>query len=137
VSTTALKASRSRNRWLYGASVLAVIALGLASRRYAVYLPSFLAKNAGDALWATMVFLGLGLLRPRASTATLALIALAISYVDEISQLYHAPWIDAIRHTTLGGLVLGFAFHWSDMACYTVGVALGVALECLLSTPRK
>ncbi len=40
----------------------------------------------------------------------------------ELSQLYHAPWIDSIRQTTLGGLILGFGFLWSDLACYALGV---------------
>ena len=41
------------------------------------------------------------------------------------------PWIDSIRHTTLGGLVLGFGFLWSDLACYAAGVGLGVTIEML------
>ena len=48
-----------------------------------------------------------------------------------MSQLYHAPWIDSIRHTTLGGLILGYGFLWSDLACYAVGVGLGVVIEII------
>ena len=44
-----------------------------------------------------------------------------LSIAVELSQLYHAPWIDSIRQTTLGGLILGFGFLWSDLACYAVG----------------
>src|ERR1017187_341105 len=47
---------------------------------------------------------------PRASTRTIAILAMSFSVAVEISQLYHAPWIDSIRHTNLGGLVLGFGF---------------------------
>ena len=43
--------------------------------------------------------------------------------------MYHAPWIDSIRSTTLGGLVLGFDFVWSDLACYAVGVMMGMLVE--------
>ena len=43
--------------------------------------------------------------------------------------MYHAPWIDSIRRTTPGGLVLGFDFVWSDLACYAVGVGLGILIE--------
>lgn len=42
-------------------------------------------------------------------------------YGIELSQLYHALWIDAIRNTTLGGLIIGFGFLWSDLVCYTIG----------------
>ena len=66
---------------------------------------------------------------PEQSTRTVAFLAMAFSIAIELSQLYHAPWIDSIRQTTLGGLILGFGFLWSDLACYAVGVGLGVLLE--------
>ncbi|MDO4536447.1 MAG: DUF2809 domain-containing protein, partial [Clostridium perfringens] len=53
------------------------------------------------------------------------------------SQIYHAPWIDSIRNTTLGGLVLGFGFLWSDILCYTIGIAIGVALDVIISIRLK
>jgi hypothetical protein len=53
----------------------------------------------------------------------------ALAFLVEISQLYHAPWIDAIRQTTLGGLVLGFGFLRTDLVCYSVGVMIGVIAD--------
>jgi hypothetical protein len=120
-----------RNRLLYFAGVLLVIASGLASRRYASALPSFIARYAGDTLWAVMVFGIIGLIAARWSTARVAAVTLLVSYGVEISQLNHAAWIDSIRNTRLGGLVLGYGFLWSDIVCYTVGVALCVGLERL------
>ena len=58
-----------------------------------------------------------------------AILAMSLSVAAEVGQLYHAPWIDSIRRTTLGGLILGFDFVWSDLACYAAGVGLGVAVE--------
>ena len=106
-----------------------VVALGLGSRRHGWALPRFVAVYAGDTLWATAAYLGLGLIRPRAPAWKLAVVALAISSLVEVSQFYHAPWIDAVRRTTLGGLILGFDFVWSDLACYAAGVALGLLIE--------
>jgi hypothetical protein len=56
---------------------------------------------------------------------------MTLSVGVELSQLYHAPWIDSIRQTTLGGLILGFGFLWTDLACYAFGVGLGVLLELI------
>ncbi len=58
-----------------------------------------------------------------------ASISLALAFLVEISQLYHAPWIDSIRQTTLGGLVLGFGFLWTDLVCYSVGIGTGALTE--------
>ena len=103
--------------------------LGIGSRHYRQVLPGFVAVYAGDTLWALVAFLGIGLILPRASTLTIALLAMSFSIAIEISQLYHAPWIDSIRQTTLGGLILGFGYLWSDLVCYALGVGLGVALD--------
>jgi hypothetical protein len=112
---------------------LALIALaallGIGSRRFGHSLPGFVATYVGDTLWALVAFLGIGLILPRVSTWRVAALAMSFSAMIEVSQLYHAPWIDSIRHTTLGGLVLGFGFLWSDLACYVVGVGLGVMIE--------
>jgi hypothetical protein len=115
---------------------LAVV-LGLGSRRFGHSLPGFVAAYAGDTLCALVAFLFIGLVMPRASTSRVALLALSFSAVTEVSHLYHAPWIDSIRHTTPGGLILGFGFLWSDLACYTVGVGLGVLGEGISGIARK
>lgn len=114
--------------WL-GAGLVAVIVLGLASRRFPILFPALLGKYPGDALWTVMVFLGWGLLRPRASTLHLATLALATSCLVELSQLYQAPWINALRNTTPGHLVLGAAFSWFDIAAYAVGAVMGALVD--------
>ena len=119
----------NRSRIHYAVASLVAIALGLGSRKYREILPGFLADYAGDTLWALVVFLGWGVLFPRSATASNAAGAGLFAAAIEFSQLYHAPWIDAIRHTTLGGLVLGFDFLWSDLLCYAAGIALGAAGE--------
>lgn len=119
----------ARSRLLCAGALAAVIAAGLGSRVFGRHLPWPIATYAGDTLYATMAFVGLALLVPRASTARLVLAALAWSVSVEITQLYHAPWIDAIRRTLPGALVLGHGFLWSDLACYVVGVAVGAAID--------
>jgi hypothetical protein len=109
------------------------VALGLGSRRYAGHLPGFVAAYAGDTLWAFVAYLAIGLVLPGASTWRVALLAMSFSAVIEVSQLYQAPWIDAIRRTTLGGLALGCGFLWSDLACYAAGVGLGALIEAILT----
>ncbi len=116
--------------------LVATIALGLASRRFPEWQPAFVARYAGDTLWAAMVFWGLTLAWPHTTAWRRGLVALGVAFAVEASQLYHAPWLDAIRHTRLGALALGQGFLWSDLACYTVGVALAVALEAVLLRQR-
>lgn len=121
----------SRSRLLLFLGCIAVIVLGMASRKFPFLFPAVLGKYPGDALWALMVFIGLAFIRPRASTARLSILAFAVSCADEFSQLYQASWINAIRHTTIGHLVLGSTFSWIDMGAYAVGVLIGAILDIL------
>jgi len=84
-----------------------------------------------------MAFLVFGFVFSSWSTARVSAAALALSYADEVSQIYHAPWIDSARFTWLGGLILGFGFLWSDILCYTIGVILAAVLELSALTLLK
>ena len=103
--------------------------VGLASRRYRNHLPSFVGEFGGDTLWALMLFLLVSFVLARSSLIQRFGISLAIASAIEVSQLNHATWIDGIRNTRLGGLVLGFGFLWTDLVCYAVGIATGALLE--------
>ncbi|MGE7871026.1 DUF2809 domain-containing protein [Bacillus paramycoides] len=121
-----------RNRILYAIFTIIVIVLGLSSRKFAYALPDILNAYLGDALWALMIFTGFGFLFPKIETKKLAIISLIFCYGIEISQLYHAEWIDSIRATTLGRLVLGYGFLWSDLVAYTIGIGVGMLCEFML-----
>jgi hypothetical protein len=106
-----------------------VMAAGLLWRSPWVPLPVFARKYGGDALWALLAFVGIGFLAPRQSTVRTALAALVFAWAIEFSQLYHAPWIDAVRATRLGGLILGSTFNAPDLLAYAVGIAVGAWVE--------
>ena len=116
-----------RNRIYQSGYVILTVTLGLFSR--SGYLPDFLYGYLGDALYALMFFFIIGFVFPKFSTIKVALIALSFCFAIEISQFYHAEWIDTIRQTRIGGLVLGFGFLWSDLLSYTFGVITGALLE--------
>lgn len=118
-----------RNRWTYLVMVGVTIMLGLSSRQFSGYLPKAINLYLGDALWALMVFFIFCFIFRSKGTGWLAAVALLFAFGIEISQLYHAPWIDAIRQTRLGGLVLGYGFLWRDLVAYTIGSAVGAVID--------
>ena len=110
--------------------LILTIALGLASR-YFIDIPLFV----GDVLWATMVYFIVRFLLVNKSVRLVAAVSLLFSYAIEFGQLYKAPWIDNIRPTLFGRLVLGSTFNWSDLLSYTVGVGIGILIEVYLVKP--
>ena len=121
-----------RNRILYLILTINTKILGLLSRKVQG-LPQIISSYSGDALWALMVFFLFSFLFNKKSTIFILVISIIFSYGIEISQLYHAPWIDSIRATTLGGLILGFGFLWSDLICYTVGIVIGAIIDKIIN----
>jgi glycopeptide antibiotics resistance protein len=116
-------------RILYSITVIGLIFLGLASRKYSQSLPLFIANNAGDAIWAMMVYFGFRFLIPRKRKLNALLLSLLSSFAIEFSQLYQAVWINQIRATTLGALILGKGFLLVDLLRYTVGILIAFVLD--------
>lgn len=126
-----------RNRLLQAFMIIIIIILGLCSRKMASSISDFLNAYLGDALWALMVFIGVGFVFRKTKTKTIALIGISFCYLIELSQLYQANWINEIRRTTLGGLVLGYGFLWSDLVAYFIGISVGAAIEILWIVIQK
>lgn len=120
-----------RSRVLYCIFIVITMILGLLSRKIS-YLPYVIKAYSGDVLWALMIFFIVAFIFNEKKSVIVSIIALGFSYVIEFSQLYHSQWIDSIRSTILGGLILGFGFLWSDILCYTIGVLSGICIEKLI-----
>lgn len=117
--------------WLSQAvKLLLVLGAGLLWRSRYLPLSPFLSKYGGDALWALAVFLGAGLCFRYATTWRITLIALGFAWGIEFSQIYHAPWLDQLRSSLPGRLVLGSTFNVPDLLAYVLGIAVGAAAEC-------
>ena len=118
-----------RNRLIYGTMIALVILAGLMSRTIDGHLPNWVNAVLGDALWAVMIYLMTAFLLKNWHVWKVAIVSLGFCYAIELSQLYQADWILALRSTTLGGLMLGHAFLWSDILAYTIGVCLAAICE--------
>ncbi|MGL5560385.1 MULTISPECIES: ribosomal maturation YjgA family protein [Paraclostridium] len=110
--------------------------MGLLSRKYMNIFPKAIAPFVGDMLWAMMVYFGLRFLIPKLKLTKTLILAIVFSFSIEISQLYQADWINNIRATTLGGLVLGHGFLFEDLISYSLGIVMGCLLDYFLCDKR-
>lgn len=129
--------TRCRKRGWYLLAIAATIATGLASRRFPAVLPAFLGKYPGDALWALMVFWGLGAVFTKASSLQVGLGTLGFSFAIETLKLWQTPWLLSLRHTALGHLVFGQVFSWPNLGAYTAGMLMGLVAEGFTPSRRK
>jgi hypothetical protein len=108
--------------------VLVFICLGLTSRMTNAF-PSEITVHLGDVFWASMVFFLFRLLLQHRSILITALFSVMFSFGIEISQLYQSDWINSIRNTLIGGLILGRGFMWIDLLRYSLGILIGIVID--------
>ena len=113
-----------------------IMIIGLLSRKYMNIFPKAIAPFIGDILWAMMVYFGLRFVIPKLKLVKTLTLAIIFSFSIEISQLYQAYWINNIRDTTLGGLILGHGFLFEDLISYSLGIVIGFLLDYFLYGKR-
>lgn len=101
----------------YTSAVIALIALGLLSRRI-----NGIPDVCGDALWAMMVFCCWRIVLVLRPLKIVAVVALITSYLVEFSQILSFDWLVRLRSTFLGHMLLGQGFLWIDLLAYTIGI---------------
>ncbi len=110
---------------------LITILAGLFSRSEFIELPRVIDDYIGDVLWGSMVFWMFIIIFYRKKIIVGLIYALLFSFAIELSQLYHAQWIDALRKIKVFGLILGYGFLYSDLICYSVGILLAYYFESI------
>jgi len=103
--------------------------IGIASRRFAVILPDFIADYAGDTVWAFAAYYLIRFFIPSIKIKLNAIIAYIFSIMIELSQLIHYHWLNRVRSSFVGGLMLGFGFVWTDLICYAAGIIVAVLTD--------
>ncbi len=123
-------APQVRPPWIWRPlAILLIVALGLATRKAPGLFPDVLVIYGGDTLYATLWVQLFAFFARSWSIRVVSLAALATCWTIEASQALHLDWLDVLRATTPGALVLGRGFLWSDLVCYVVGVIIGAGME--------
>lgn len=113
-----------------------LIWIALATRRHAEWFHPVIAKYGGDVIWAGAFLFLLRIIFIKASIWKVAVWCYLLSVLDEVSQLIHNPLFDTIRSTTIGRLMFGVGFVWSDLICYAAGTFLAwVTITLIESYP--
>jgi hypothetical protein len=118
--------------------LLLVAAFGLGAKLY----PGpgrWWVNNWGPASVAYVVFfmlLAAELAPRRSAAAPIAAAVLVATCALEFLQLWHPPWLTALRSPFVGASLLGTSFSWWDFPAYVVGALLGWALLQWLTAPN-
>lgn len=113
-----------QKRFFYFILVILTIIIGLLSRLIEV-IPLWV----GDALYAVMMFFIVRFIFPLKTSHFIFIVSLCFCFLIEFSQMYQADWINKLRATWPGHMILGQGFLWSDLVAYTLGVAMRLIVD--------
>ena len=119
-----------RTRWITLLLLVVVTLLGLGFRAYRGPLQN-VVNHYGPAsvCYAVFFILLIFFLFPRpAAILPIAIGVLVWTCLVEFSQLWHPPWLESIRATVAGRLLLGNSFSWWDFPAYPLGCFVGWSL---------
>lgn len=83
--------------------------------------------RSGGAAYVLFWTLAVAVLKPRISAWRLAASVFLATCALEFLQAWHPGWLEAIRRTLPGRLILGTTFDWFDFPPYAVGAVLAWA----------
>ncbi len=121
-----------KSRFVYILVTLLTIPFGLLVRSKKEWFPDVFNLYAGDALYAFMMYYAVCVIFIKKNIRIRAVTALLICYIIELSQIYQSEWINTIRQTVLGKLILGSGFLYSDLLAYFIGIAAAAIVDYLL-----
>ena len=113
-----------------------IVVFGLFTRSGSPLIPKLIVIYGGDVLWATLIYLLLCIVFSAWRPLKLAVYALIFAFAVEFSQLYRADWINALRDTRIGALVLGRGFLTSDLVCYTICIVIPMLLDLKMRSEK-
>ena len=117
---------RSRLRLLTILSLLIITPIGFLSKAYYGFAHEWVNDFGGDILYEVFWCLVVFLLIPRWNTVIQApWWVFGVTCILEFLQLWKHPYLQAIRATLLGRMLLGTTFVWWDFPHYAVGCLIG------------
>ena len=114
-------------------ALIILVPLGLATKVYEGPAASIVRGSAGGAIYVVFWSLFLMFFRPSLSPIRVVVAVTIATCGIELLQLWHPPFLEALRRTIVGKLLLGTTFAWQDFPAYFVGGVLAGLLASVLT----
>lgn len=113
------------------AAVAVLFAVGVPSKWYEGPGERYVVAHVWDVCGSAIVLLAGRLLWPRARPHVNALVVGVLLLGNELLQLVHAPWLETLRATLFGRVVLGSHFNPLDLVAIAASVGLAAFLDAV------
>jgi hypothetical protein len=106
-------------------ALLLVTPLGFATKFYSGPLHAWVHDSMGGVLYEVFWCLAAAVFFPRVNIKKTAALIFTATCVLEILQLWHPPFLEAVRMTFIGRTLIGTSFSWLDFPHYLLGCLAG------------
>jgi len=113
-----------QRRWQWVGLAALIVPLGL-WLRFSAPIPEWLRDVSGGALYVVFWMLAWLVVNPDTPSSRLAVTVFLATCGVEFSQAVHVEWLERLRATLVGRLILGTTFRWGDFPPYGMGAMLG------------
>ena len=114
-------------KWIF-ISLIILVPLGFLTKFYQGPFETWVNNSLGGVLyvifWSLVVFFFFPSAKPYKITGTV----LIVTSMIEVLQLWHPPFLEAIRSTRIGVTLIGNSFAWLDFPHYFLGSLLAYLL---------
>ena len=86
-----------------------------------------------EIFWCLVIFFTL----PKTRPFIIACSVFIITSILEILQLWHPPFLQAVRRTFIGKTLIGTSFVWPDFLYYLIGCSIGLLIMHLVQKSHK
>jgi hypothetical protein len=101
-----------------------LIPIGILSKFYQGIFQDWINNSLGGILYVIAWIAFILLIKPRLNPKWVAVLVFLATAFLEILQLWHPPFLEVIRSTLIGRLLLGTTFVLSDFIYYAIGCIL-------------
>ena len=110
-----------------------LIPIGLATRG----VPGWVNDHGGGIVYVLFWCFAARAVWPGASALRIVAVVLGGTCAVEVLQLWHPPWLESIRSSLLGSVLLGRAFDFLDIAHYVAAATIGYLSLRWLESARE
>ena len=117
--------------------LILLIPIGLSTKFYRGVFEDWVHLYAGDIFYPMFWYVLLRMLWGNTSRFWCAVLVLSFCTLIEVSQLWKPSFLQVLRQTFVGAVILGSGFDWLDLVYYVAGIGLAVGIEQWITSKRE
>jgi len=107
------------------ASLVIIVPIGFYTKFYSGPAANWVNDSLGGVFYEIFWCLNFFFFFQKANSLIISIVVLLLTCFLEFLQLWHPPFLEFLRSSFIGSVILGTSFSWSDFPYYFIGSGIG------------